>query len=163
MLKKLSERTGLTQTEIKVIGFLLITLFIGFTYKTFFKQNGNEQTREFNYAKEDSTFLNSGSNSDTSETIANSNELKNKDDVLELKNSSKNFSAKILPAERSINLNKADTNSLTNLPGIGKKTADKIIELRNQLGKFKNFDQLLHVKGIGNAKLAKIKKYAYIE
>ncbi len=165
MLKKLSERIGFTQTEIKVIGFLLITFLIGFTYKTFFKQSDNLQLKEFNYAKEDSTFFASGSEFDSSEVIAstNDNELKDKNDILELGSNSKKFSAKILPQENSINLNQADVNALTNLPGIGKKTAEKIVELRNQVGKFNSVDQLLMVKGIGNAKLAKIKKYIYIE
>ena len=165
MLKKLSERTGFTQTEIKVIGFLLVSFLIGFTYKTFFNHQDNLQLKELNYAKEDSTFFASGSESDSTQSAANSkeDEIKNKSDILELKNNSQNFTAKILPSEKSINLNKADVNSLTNLPGIGKKTDDKIVVLRNQLGEFKNVDQLLMVKGIGNAKLAKIKKYVYIE
>ncbi len=166
MLKKLSERIGFTQTEIKVTAFLLIVLIIGFTYKTFFKQQADGNYREFNYTKEDSTFLNSGAEADSTDINLESKDdgLKSKEDILELNNKDlKSFSPKTLPSEKSINLNKADIKSLTNLPGIGGKTAEKIVALRIQLGKFKNFDQLLLVKGIGNSKLAKIKKYSYIE
>jgi DNA uptake protein ComE-like DNA-binding protein len=46
---------------------------------------------------------------------------------------------------------------------VGKKTAERIVELRTKLGGFKNFNELLKVKNIGDKRLAKIKKYAYIK
>jgi len=62
-----------------------------------------------------------------------------------------------------ININTADINSLTFLPGIGRVTALKIIEFRSENGKFKEVEDLLKVKGIGVKKLAMIKKYATIK
>ena len=57
-----------------------------------------------------------------------------------------------------LNLNSASADQLTQLPGIGPKTAAAIVDKRNQLGgKFNSLDQLLDVKGIGQKKLAKIK------
>ena len=49
------------------------------------------------------------------------------------------------------------------MPGIGKKTAEKIIELREKKGKLENLNELLEVKGIGKKKLEVIKKYIFIE
>jgi DNA uptake protein ComE-like DNA-binding protein len=50
-------------------------------------------------------------------------------------------------------VNKADAKTLTRLPGIGKKTAQKVIEARP----FKKLDDLTKVKGIAEKRLAKIK------
>ncbi|MGA7837081.1 MAG: helix-hairpin-helix domain-containing protein, partial [Ignavibacteriaceae bacterium] len=68
-----------------------------------------------------------------------------------------------IPAEKSINLNTANMKSLMRLPGIGPKTAEKIINYRKLKGKFTSLDELLKVKGIGKVKFSKIKKYLYIE
>ncbi len=57
-----------------------------------------------------------------------------------------------------ININSAPLESLILIPGIGEKTARVIINLRER-EKFKNYDDLLKVKGIGKKKLEKIKDY----
>lgn len=63
-------------------------------------------------------------------------------------------------ASQVINLNTATSTQLTQVPGIGSKTADAIITKRTQLGgKFSSVDQLLDVKGIGAKKLEKIKPF----
>ena len=64
---------------------------------------------------------------------------------------------------KSIDLNSASVSELTKLPGIGQKTAEKIVEFRQQLNGFKVIEDLLKVKGIGNKKFNTIKKYLYIE
>ena len=56
-----------------------------------------------------------------------------------------------------ININKASTNELQKLPGIGASTADKIIEYRNTNGKFKKIEDLKNVSGIGDTKFNSIK------
>jgi competence protein ComEA len=55
-----------------------------------------------------------------------------------------------------ININSADTATLSQLPGIGPKTADKITAFRTEHGQFKSLEDLIQVKGIGDKKLAKI-------
>ncbi len=56
-----------------------------------------------------------------------------------------------------ININSADIESLSQLPGIGEKTAQKIIEYREANGNFKDISDLLNVKGIGQKKFDKLK------
>jgi competence protein ComEA len=70
------------------------------------------------------------------------------------------FAAKPLPKE-PVNINTATNEVLCTLPGIGKKTADNIIEYRTKTP-FKTVDELDNVKGIGPKKLAKIKPYAKV-
>jgi len=58
-----------------------------------------------------------------------------------------------------IDINSADVETLAQLPGIGQKTAEKIISYRKTNGQFKNIDDLLNVKGIGQKKLDKMKAF----
>ena len=55
-----------------------------------------------------------------------------------------------------ININKASQKKLTYLAGIGPKTAQKIIEYRENNGDFQSKEDLLKVKGIGPQKFSKI-------
>jgi competence protein ComEA len=56
-----------------------------------------------------------------------------------------------------ININKASVEELIQLKGIGPTKAEKIITLRNELGRFKSIEDLLQVKGIGSKTLEKFK------
>ncbi len=166
MFNKVSEKTGFSQSEIKVLLFLLAVFAAGYIYLTATKPDENTALRKFNYEKEDSLFNIAGADS---QLLKNNEKIKNKtvdykQEVLEFNetNSGKN-KTKIIPANKSINLNKAGIIELSRLPGIGEKTAEKILILRNSLGSFKKLEDLLKVKGIGNKKFNKIKKYIYIE
>ena len=48
-----------------------------------------------------------------------------------------------------IDINTADTQTLTTLKGIGKSKAQAIILYRETNGRFKSVDELLQIKGIG--------------
>lgn len=61
-----------------------------------------------------------------------------------------------------ININEADLEELCLLPGIGKKTAEKIIDYREQYGLFTSIDQIMNVSGIGDAKYEQICDYIYV-
>ena len=58
-----------------------------------------------------------------------------------------------------LNLNKAEIEQLTLLPGVGESRARAIVALRKQLGSFKRVEQLVEVKGIGEAALAKMRPF----
>lgn len=57
-----------------------------------------------------------------------------------------------------VNINKATQSELETLPGIGEAMANRIIEYREQNGKFQKVEDLKNVKGIGDAKFEKIKE-----
>ena len=62
-------------------------------------------------------------------------------------------------SEDIVNINKADVDVLQTLPGVDKKTAEKIIELREELGKFKSPEELLFIKDITKSDLLNILNY----
>jgi competence protein ComEA len=64
-----------------------------------------------------------------------------------------------VPESNKININSATASDLEKLPGIGVKTAQKIIEYRSSKGGFTTLEELLEIPGIGPAKFEKIKPY----
>lgn len=62
-----------------------------------------------------------------------------------------------------VNINKADIKQLQTLPGIGDSTAQKIINYRNENGKFNSIEDIKNVKGIGDSKFVKIKEYITVK
>lgn len=61
-----------------------------------------------------------------------------------------------------IDLNFCTAEQLCSIPGIGEKTAEKIIDYRNSAGGFDSVDELINIKGIGEGKLAKIRQYVTV-
>ena len=63
------------------------------------------------------------------------------------------------PAVRAvINLNSASVAELQALPGIGAKTAARIVEYRQKNGPFKKIEELMNVRGVGEKNFLKLKE-----
>lgn len=163
MFDKLSKKLNLTQTELKISGFLILTLIVGILIKFIFGINEKTDLTFYNYAQIDSIFFSSDENDGNNSEIINKN-VDYKQEVFDFnKQSFNNVYTKQLPAEKSINLNKATKQELMSLPGIGETTAKNIIELREKIGRFRKPEDLLKVKGIGSKKLDKIINYIFID
>ena len=61
-----------------------------------------------------------------------------------------------------VDLNSASKAELTNLPRVGEKLAERIIERREELGGFRSVDDLLGVKGIGEKTLDKMRPFCVV-
>jgi competence protein ComEA len=61
-----------------------------------------------------------------------------------------------------VDLNTADAAALTKIPGIGPATAQRIIEWREQSGPFRQVEDLMKVKGIGEKSLEKLRPYVKV-
>jgi len=58
-----------------------------------------------------------------------------------------------------VNLNTASQAELEALPGIGPRTAERILEYRQKNGSFKKIEDLMNVKGIGEKSFLKLKAH----
>ncbi len=56
-----------------------------------------------------------------------------------------------------VNINTAAAADLESLPGIGAKTAARIIEHRQKNGPFKKIEELMNVRGVGEKNFLKLK------
>lgn len=162
----ISKRFGLTKIEFNVMFFISAVFILGlFLEYTKIKLNPIS-TKQFDYNYQDSLFK--------ALKIANEQKLINEKNVEKIVDSEQELSdfstnkkdskKKVVPlGNLRINLNSANVVNLTELPGIGLKTAEKIIELRKLRNGFKNIEEIKDVKGIGNSKFNKIKNYIFIE
>lgn len=60
-------------------------------------------------------------------------------------------------ASGPLNLNTATVAQLETLPGVGKSTAERILEYREKSGGFKKIEDLMNVRGIGEKSFLKLK------
>lgn len=65
---------------------------------------------------------------------------------------------KALNNDKKVNINTATSYELETLPGIGKVTADSIINYRQQYGEFDTIEEIMYVSGIKESKFEKIKE-----
>jgi len=65
--------------------------------------------------------------------------------------------AKSVTLGTTININTASAAELESLPGIGAKTAARIVEYRQKNGPFKKVEELMNVRGVGEKNFLKLK------
>ena len=58
-----------------------------------------------------------------------------------------------------ININRADSDQLQEIPGVGPATAQKIIEYRQSSGNFSSIEELMEISGIGEKTFAEMKDH----
>jgi competence protein ComEA len=63
------------------------------------------------------------------------------------------------PPLKPVNINTANAEELQQVPGIGPATAQKILQMRKSYGPFKSVDDLLAIRGLGQKRLDKMRKY----
>ena len=62
-----------------------------------------------------------------------------------------------------VNINTADKTALMSLPSIGEKTAQKIIDYRENVGKFNTKEDLKNVSGIGDKKYSQLEEFITVD
>ena len=67
--------------------------------------------------------------------------------------------AEPLTARFEVDVNAADWPELIQLPGVGEKLAQRIVESRRTIGPFASHDDLRRVRGLGPKKLEQIRPY----
>ena len=155
IFQKLSEKIGLTQTELKVFAFLAAVFIIGLIVKSLNWENGSTAKNNFDYTAMDSIFYSLDS---LKSNQSGNNLLNSKVDISDFNINKKKHEL----SEKSINLNKASLEELIMLPGVGVKTAQNILAYRKASGGFNNIEELMEVERIGESKFNKIKKYVYV-
>ncbi len=155
-LKNFARKFGFTENELKTILFLLAAALVGLALKFF--DYSNVEPIKYDYTKQDSLFnayKSSPAESGTGNTVRK--KFASRKETFDFSKNKSNLNIKFVNRQNSINVNKATKEQLVALPGIGSKTAEKIIAYRNKHGKFRRKEDLMNVKGIGKKKFEKIK------
>ena len=71
--------------------------------------------------------------------------------------------APVAAAGERVELNSADRAGLEELPGIGPRTAELIIEYRTENGGFKKVEDLMNVRGIGERTFLRLRDLVRID
>lgn len=167
LFNKISRKVGFTETESKIILFLLTALTVGIIINIVKNANNNPKLLEFDYSKEDSTFYSSDfyqTNSDSTEKNTQKR-VESKPELSDFRTAEKEGkkASSSFSVSNKLDINKAGLNEFGELPGIGLKTAQNIIDYREKIGRFNTVEELLKVKGIGKAKLEKIKSFITVK
>jgi competence protein ComEA len=135
MLKRIANWIALTNTERKVILFLVVTLLAGAGIR--FYETTFPSAPQFDYRASDSTFaaLSAAPDDSTEGTIKEGLDA----------------------VSGKLNVNTATKQQLLDLPGVGEVTAKRILAYRAETGKFSNIDQLRAIKGMSKKKIENLK------
>ena len=67
------------------------------------------------------------------------------------------------PPERPVNLNTATRTELMQLPRVGPRTAQRIVNFRQEHGPFQRVEDLLQVRGIGEKTFLKLRPHLTVD
>ena len=129
---------GFTRKEEGVILFLLIAFVLGscvWIYRRYFEPLPTIQEEDIRFDRHDQK-----------DTTAHESNVMNHDEIIV-----------------KINLNTASEKELDDIPGIGPVTATRICQYRETHGPFREINELVNVKGIGQVTLKKMKPYLTIK
>lgn len=143
--RKIREHLGLTKSEAAVLLFLSFGIVLGGGVKLFHLDKADTS---YDFSSSDSFFAESSSKIDSV--------LAAEEDTLLSRTSEE--AAVVFP----IDINEARIDELTALPGIGKVTAQRIMEYRKVHGRFTSTDGLMKVKGIGAKKFERIRQHVKV-
>ncbi len=146
----IQEQLGLTKAETGIILFLSIGLITGGVVKLLRLDNATEQ---FDFSRSDSLFA------EASRKI---------DSIVAADEGTHQFQnayvgTRKLETGEQIDINSAQIEELTLIPGVGKVTAERILRYRTGKGRFMSVDELQNIKGIGAKKLEKIRPFVKAE
>ncbi len=160
--KKFARKFGFTPTELKVILILGFALLAGLVLR-YFDYDKNHPPTKFDYSRQDSLFTAYDSVKKVKEGIFEEKKVDSKQELLDFSKNKSKIKNTLSRKSKFVNINSASAAELSDLPGIGMKTAERIIEKREELKSFKHKEDLLLVKGIGNKKFAEIKKFIIVK
>lgn len=146
---KFNRAIGFTQTESRVVVFLIASFVLGLGIKVV--KDTMMQPAKFDYAAADSEFA-ARSRLVDAEAVADS--ASPPDSILGRQPDDNEV--------QLVDINTATAREFIPLPGIGEKMAARILEYREEHGRFSSVDDLRNVRGIGVKKLEQIRKYCTI-
>ncbi len=146
------DRLAFTPNEMKAVLILSTTFLIGLGIRWFQSDTPPPlPDQPLDYTRQDSVFA------------ARSHALLELPALDHPKNLQRSSSRKPEPALLSININTASRDQLMRLSGIGESFAKRIIEYREEHGRFATVDELQNVRGIGPKKLERLRRYITVE
>jgi competence ComEA-like helix-hairpin-helix protein len=149
---------GFSRKEMIAILSIILVTFAGSVLKTI--KTIFPETQKFDYFESDGKFLKYSQKNDSASGITEKQDSIIIKDLFLLTNTKPKKSAFLL--DKKININNADRNGLMQLPGVGPKMADRILEYRKLNQGFKTINEFMNVKGIGRKKFSNVKKYIEI-
>ena len=162
-MKEHFRKLGFTRNDLILIAFLLLT----FTAGLLIKFTGWTNEKEYDYSARDKNFEQYLKSSFSNLELSSSKQerlklLKNINDSLMKESDSPGNMTSDQVQGKKIDINTAYSADLELLPGIGKVTAERIIDYREQNGGFSRIEDLMEIKGIGRKKFDRIKDYITI-
>lgn len=156
LIKKFNQTIGFTQTEGRVVLFLVGTFLLGYGIRMFRSDHPTQDPSQ--YAASDSEFAARSALMDKDDSLDAASIVSSQPTYPRTRNGN---SASNL-ALASVDINTASKDELIKLPGIGEAMAERIIIYREENGPFRKLDDLTEVKGIGKKKFERLAPYCTV-